>query len=71
MCIQVPKSAFSYEVRVCESDTDHNRHTNQATYIRYCCDATHTAVSGSFSGSVSFASTPGATTVNTKFLNAV
>ncbi|KAL8608998.1 hypothetical protein ACOMHN_059929 [Nucella lapillus] len=41
---EVPSSAFMYTVRVSESDTDLNQHTNQATYLQYCCDATHATV---------------------------
>ncbi|XP_076455965.1 uncharacterized protein LOC143290426 [Babylonia areolata] len=40
----VPAWAYMYDVRVSESDTDHNGHTNQASYIRFCSDATHAAV---------------------------
>ncbi|KAK7093054.1 uncharacterized protein [Littorina saxatilis] len=41
---RVPLSASSYDVMVAESDVDHNNHTNNASYIRYCSDAVHSAV---------------------------
>jgi acyl-CoA thioesterase FadM len=36
---QVPSLAYVYDAIVAESDVDHNQHTNQASYIRFCCDA--------------------------------
>ena len=42
---QIPSSAYKYEVQVSPSDTDRNGHTNQGSYVRYCCDAIQMAFS--------------------------
>uniref|UniRef100_A0A0B7A1V0 Uncharacterized protein n=1 Tax=Arion vulgaris TaxID=1028688 RepID=A0A0B7A1V0_9EUPU len=39
----VPDYAFSRTFVVTASDTDHNGHTNQASYVRFCLDATEAA----------------------------
>jgi len=36
---KVPENASHVKLQVCASDTDHNGHTNQATYVRFCLDA--------------------------------
>jgi len=36
---QVPQGAFRVKTLVSASDCDHNGHTNQASYIRFCLDA--------------------------------
>lgn len=41
---QAPENAYGYTVTVAASDTDFNGHTNQASYFRYCCDASQAAV---------------------------
>lgn len=42
--VQVPEGAFQYNVTVAASDTDVNKHTNQGSYVRFCCDAAQAAV---------------------------
>ncbi|GFO31774.1 hypothetical protein PoB_005827900 [Plakobranchus ocellatus] len=39
----VPEGAFQVETLVAASDTDHNGHTNQGSYVRFCLDAAETA----------------------------
>ncbi|XP_076440116.1 uncharacterized protein LOC143279812 [Babylonia areolata] len=39
-----PATAFCYRVEVAASDTDLHGHTNQNSYIRFCCDAAQAAV---------------------------
>ncbi|PVD35840.1 hypothetical protein C0Q70_02809 [Pomacea canaliculata] len=41
---EVPEGAFQYNVTVAASDTDVNKHTNQGSYVRFCCDAAQAAV---------------------------
>ncbi|KAK7092327.1 uncharacterized protein [Littorina saxatilis] len=41
---EVSALAYSYQVRVGASDTDINGHTNQGSYVRYCCDAAQAAL---------------------------
>ncbi|KAK7489487.1 hypothetical protein BaRGS_00019286 [Batillaria attramentaria] len=46
---QVPESAFAYRVTVPADDLDFNKHNNQSSYFRYCCDAAQEMV-GVFTG---------------------
>ncbi|KAK3797365.1 hypothetical protein RRG08_045723 [Elysia crispata] len=39
----VPEGAFQVERQVMPSDTDHNGHTNQGSYVRFCLDAAQVA----------------------------
>ncbi|KAK3087845.1 hypothetical protein FSP39_011420 [Pinctada imbricata] len=42
---QPPQDAYTYKVLVRSSDTDRNRHVNQAMYVKYCMDcATEAAI---------------------------
>lgn len=41
---EILSSAYCNDITVAESDVDHNQHTNQASYIRFCFDAANAAI---------------------------
>ncbi|XP_076449915.1 uncharacterized protein LOC143286171 isoform X2 [Babylonia areolata] len=41
---KVPSTAHCYNLRPAASDTDTNRHVNQGSYMRFCCDAAQAAL---------------------------